>query len=107
MASDIESTELLVLSSRASTKKEGSGWKSRVVLYHKGAEIVSCKLEVGEYWKADDGGTRFKPKGLTAKDLDALKPRWLEIMKLLRNPPAPPLPGSLPPSQGDQDDPGF
>lgn len=79
--------ELLVVSSNESRNKPGSGWKTRVVQYAKAGKSISVKLETGEYWTGDDGISRFKAKGFTAKDLDALKPHWTAIMKLLKNPP--------------------
>lgn len=99
--SAIQSVELLVLTSNPSRSKEGSGWKLRVVQYYKDGKSIAVKLESGEYFQGEDGGSRFKAKGLTLKDLDALekidvstqKSLYLTVKNLMKNPPAPPSDG--------------
>lgn len=104
--SEVRAIELLVISSKASTKKEGSGWKIRVVQWAKGTTSVSVKLECGEYWRDEEGRERFKAKGFAKRDLDACKPKWPEIMALMTTPPAIAAPeGSVP--AADPNDPGF
>lgn len=107
--SDLRSRELLVLADRKSNNKEGSGWKMRVVQYYKPGESISVKLEVGEYWKGDDGIVRFKAKGLADRDFDELektdaetgKPIYSTVRKLIKSPP--PLPADSEPDNEPSD----
>ena len=103
--SEIQSRELRVISDNASRNKEGAGWKFRVIQYFKDGKNVSVKLESGEYWAGDDGITRFKAKGLTLKDLEALeqidaqtgKPIYLTVKGLMKTPPPVPAEGESSP----------
>lgn len=97
----IQSRELLILSSNESKNKPGSGWKLRVVQYHKDGKSVSVKLETGEYWTGDDGVVRFKAKGLALRDLEALERKGADgktvysaVKALMKDPP--PIPEEVP-----------
>ena len=93
---ELQSRELRVITDRASTNRPGAGWKMRVVQYYKQGKSLAVKLEVGEYWKGDDGITRFKSKGLGDRDFDELekidggKTVYSIVRALIKSPP--PLP---------------
>jgi len=89
-----------------------SDWKSkdgdkqaqiRVVQWVKDGKSVSAALEKREFYMDEEGTLKMgKAKGFSARDLDACKPLWANIMALLRNPP----PVATEPAPAD-DDPGF
>jgi hypothetical protein len=122
MADKLESRELRIISDFPSRNKPGSGHKMRVIHYakeegrpgSKSWKSLAVKLESGEYWKGDDGITRFKAKGLSARDLEALlavEPgsnlRVIQsVLALMKNPPAfvPPAPAPSSPSASENPD---
>ena len=86
--SEWKQKELLVIRDQKSEKKEGAGWKIRVVQYILDGVSKAVKLESGEYWvDQGTGETRYKTKGFSKRDLESCKPYWRDIMKLMDNPP--------------------
>lgn len=86
-----DSIELIVVSDKKSTKQAGAGSKIRVVqwVFDKGSSV---KLEKRAYYTENGQVKTGKAEGFGLSDLEALKPKWKEIIQMMKNPPKPPAP---------------
>ena len=86
---DIRDIDLLVINKKDPDDR-GRSWKLRVVQWVVDGSAKSVKLEKRNFYvdKAKSGETRLgKADGLSLEDIGALKPHWLTIINLMRNPP--------------------
>lgn len=84
-----ESIELLVIHHCPSRKSPGCGWKLRLIQYF-GEGGSTVKLEKVSYFQAEGKMREARRHGLGLSDLDILRPRWKEIVAVMKDPPAAP-----------------